>query len=36
MAKSGKSEMAKTMEKWDKDLKSGRKDFEKFMTKKHK
>ena len=31
-----KSEMKKTMAKWDKDLKAGRKDFEKFMTKKHK
>jgi hypothetical protein len=35
MAKSDKVELKKTMKKWDKDLKAGRKDFEKFMTKKH-
>ena len=36
MAKPDKSEMKKTMDKWDKDLKAGREDFKKFMTKKHK
>ena len=36
MAKSGKSEMKKTMEKWDNDLKSGRRGFKKFMVKRHK
>jgi hypothetical protein len=32
----GKSNLEKAMEKSDKKLKSGRKDFVKFMTKKHK
>ena len=31
-----KSKLDKSMEKWDKSLKAGHKDFEKFMTKKHK